>query len=165
MVKRIVLFVALFALWLLLSGHYSPILLFLGLMSSAVVVVIMHRLGVIDEEGMPLQVLPLTWRFWPWLIMEIVKANLEVIRQIITPRLAISPQLFRFKPTQKTATGLVTHANSITLTAGTVTIEIEEDGSFLVHALTRELGDGTAAKVEGERVEGEIGRRITALGG
>jgi multicomponent Na+:H+ antiporter subunit E len=165
MVKRIVLFAALFGLWLLLSGHYSPMLLFLGVVSSGVVVAIMHRLGVIDEEGLPLQVLPLTWRFWPWLIMEIVKANLEVIRQIITPRLTISPQLFRFKPTQKTATGLVTHANSITLTAGTVTIEIEEDGSFLVHALTRELGDGTAAKVEGKRVEGEIGRRITALGG
>jgi multicomponent Na+:H+ antiporter subunit E len=165
MIKHVVLFVALFALWLLLSGHYTPMLLTLGAACSAVVVAIVHRLDVIDEEGIPLHSLPLTWSFWPWLIKEIVKANLEVIRLVISPSLPISPQLFRFQPTQKTPTGLVTHANSITLTAGTVTVEIEEDGSFLVHALTRELGDGTAAKVEGERVEGEIGRRITALGG
>jgi multicomponent Na+:H+ antiporter subunit E len=165
MIKRIVLFAALFVLWLLLSGHYTPMLLFLGALSSAVVVAIAHRLEIADEEGVPLQILAFIWRFWPWLTKEILKANLEVVRLIITPRLDISPQLIRFQPTQNTSTGLVTHANSITLTAGTVTVEIEEDGSFLVHALTRALGEGTAPKVEGKRVEGEIGRRITALGG
>ena len=163
--KRIVLFAALFVLWLLLSGHYEPLLLVFGAVSSAVVVAIVHRLELDDDEGIPLHILPLIWRFWPWLTAEVVKANLEVMRQIVSPRLAITPQIFHFAPSQKTTAGLVTHANSITLTAGTVTLEIEEDGRFLVHALTRELGEGTAAKVGAERVEGEIGRRITALRG
>ena len=165
MMRPVVLFAALFVLWLVLSGHYSPLLLIFGAASSAIVVAIVHRLEVTDEEGVPLHSLPLLWRFWPWLTAEIVKANLEVMRQIVSPRLQISPQIFHFAPTQKTTTGLVTHANSITLTAGTVTVEIEEDGRFLVHALTRELGEGAAATVGERRVEGEIGRRITALGG
>jgi len=165
MIQPIVLFAALFALWLLLSGHYEPLLVFFGLMSSAVVTAIVHRLHIDDDEGVPIASLPLLWRFWPWLTGEIVKANLEVMRQIVSPRLDISPQIFHFTPSQKTTTGLVTHANSITLTPGTVTVEIEEDGRFLVHSLTREIGEGAAATVGTERQEGEIGQRITALGG
>jgi multicomponent Na+:H+ antiporter subunit E len=165
MINRIVLFAALLALWLLLSGHTEPLLLAYGVASSAVVVAIVHRLDVIDEEGVPLASLPLIWRFWPWLTGEIVKANLEVMRRILAPRLDISPQIFHFSPSQKTAAGLVTHANSITLTPGTVTVEIEEDGRFLVHALTRDFAEGTAATAGSDRIEGEIGRRITALGG
>jgi multicomponent Na+:H+ antiporter subunit E len=135
-----------------------------GAVSSAVVVAIVHRLELADEEGVPFHCLPLLWRFWPWLTGEIVKANIEVMRRIISPRLDISPQLFHFTPSQGTSTGLVTHANSITLTPGTVTIEIEEDGRFLVHALTRELAEGTAATVGDGRLEGEIGQRITTRG-
>ena len=161
--RKIVLFAALYGLWLLLSGHYTPLLLALGAISSALVVSIAHRLRLDDEEGVPLGFVPALWRFWPWLGGEIAKANLDVIRIIIAPRLAISPVLVRFTPTQRTPVGLVTHANSITLTPGTVTVEIEDDGSFLVHALTREFGEGVARSVGAERVEGDMGRRITAL--
>lgn len=165
MIRKIVLFAALYGLWLLLSGHFTPLLLALGAMCAAAVVAIVMRLDVADEEGVPLQALPFVWRFWPWLTKEIVKANIEVVRQIVSPRLAISPQWFHFMPSQRTSTGLVTHANSITLTPGTVTVEIEEDGRFLVHALTREFGEGVAATAGDRRIEGEIGQRITALGG
>ena len=165
MIKPIVLFAALFALWFALSGQTYPLLLFFGVVSSAVVTAIVHRLHIDDDEGVPIASLPLLWRFWPFLSAEIIKANLEVMRQIVSPRLAISPQIFHFTPSQKTTTGLVTHANSITLTPGTVTVEIEEDGRFLVHALTREFAEGAAATVGDDRIEGEIGQRITALGG
>ena len=164
MTRHVVLFAALYGLWLLLSAHYTPLLLTFGAVSSAVVVAIVHRLGLTDEEGVPFHCLPLLWRFWPWLTGEIIKANIEVMRRIISPRLDISPQLFHFAPSQGTTTGLVTHANSITLTPGTVTVEIEEDGRFLVHALTHEFAEGTARTAAGGRVEGEIGQRITARG-
>ena len=48
MIRQIVLFAALFVLWLLLSGHYSPLLLAFGVVSSAVVVAIVHRLHLDD---------------------------------------------------------------------------------------------------------------------
>ena len=162
MIRSVVLFAALFGLWLLLSGHFTPLLLTLGAMSSAAVVAVVHRLDLIDEEGVPVHCLPLLWRFWPWLTGEIVKSNFEVMRLIVSPQLVISPQIFHFTPTQKTTAGLVAHANSITLTPGTVTVEIEEDGRFLIHAITREFAEGVAAQVGAERLEGEIGRRITS---
>ena len=164
MIRHFVLFAALLGLWLLLSGHFTPLLLTLGALSSAAVVAVVHRLHLGDEEGVPLHCLPLLWRFWPWLTGEIVKSNIEVMRLIVSPRLAISPQIFHFTPSQTTTAGLVTHANSITLTPGTVTVEIEEDGRFVIHALTREFAEGVAAEVEGGRVEGEIGRRVSAHG-
>jgi multicomponent Na+:H+ antiporter subunit E len=79
-----------------------------------------------------------------------------VTRIILAPRLPISPTLARFKPSQKSAVGLVTHANSITLTPGTITIEAGRD-EFLVHALTR----AGAAALAGS----EMDRRVTVLEG
>jgi multicomponent Na+:H+ antiporter subunit E len=68
------------------------------------------------------------------------------VRIIVDPKLPISPTLVRFKPSQKTPVGLVTHANSITLTPGTITVEAEPH-QFLVHAITR---DGAAGAVDSD---------------
>ena len=62
-------------------------------------------------------------------------------RIILDPKLPISPTLVRFKPSQKTDVGLVIHANSITLTPGTITVEAGPH-EFLVHALTRGGAEG-----------------------
>ena len=61
------------------------------------------------------------------------------------------PALARFRPSQESTVGLVTHANSITLTPGTVTVEARH-GEFLVHALTREGADGLAGSDMDRRV-------------
>ena len=79
--------------------------------------------------------------YWPWLILEIVKSAWTVSKIIISPTLPISPTMVRFKPKQKTTVGLVIHANSITLTPGTIAIEVTAD-EFLVHGLTAEGAAG-----------------------
>jgi len=87
-----------------------------------------------------------------------VKSAWDVSRIILDPRLPISPTLVRFRPSQTTAVGLVTHANSITLTPGTITVEADAD-LFVVHALTRA---GAAGVVSGDmdgRVRAVEGRR------
>jgi len=81
--------------------------------------------------------LPRALRYTGWLIWEIVKSAWVVSKIILHPRLPISPTMVRFKPTQRTVVGLVTHANSITLTPGTITMQAEPD-EFLVHSLTRD---------------------------
>ena len=81
----------LFAVWLLLSGHYTPFILILGLASCVAVIAITQRMEVIDHEGHPVH---LTWRallYWPWLIVEIVKANIDVAKRILFPSIGISP--------------------------------------------------------------------------
>ena len=75
----------LFAVWLLLSGHYTPFIISLGIASSALVVLVTLRMDVADREGHPIH---LTWRalpYWSWLILEIIKANIDVAKQIVSP--------------------------------------------------------------------------------
>jgi len=127
--------------WLLLSGHYAPFLVAMGCVTAAAMVWLAHRMDVMDHEGHPMHLGPgLLW-YWPWLAKEIVKAGWAVSRVILDPRLPIEPTLVRFRPSQKTAVGLTVHANSITLTPGTISIEVAP-GEFLVHALTREGAEG-----------------------
>jgi multicomponent Na+:H+ antiporter subunit E len=146
----------LYGLWLLLSGHYQPLLLGLGVASTIVVVLIARRMDLIDREGHPIH---LSWRFLlylPWLGWEIVKANIDIARVIVRPKMVIGPTVLRLKGTQKSELGHVIYANSITLTPGTVTIGLEE-GVLSVHALTREAAEGL--------ISGDMDRRVTAVEG
>jgi len=106
---------------------------------------------VADREGQPLHLVPAALAYWPWLALEILKSGWTVAKIILDPRLPISPTLVRFRPSQESAVGLVTHANSITLTPGTVTIEARH-GEFLVHALTRAGSEGLAGSEMDVRV-------------
>lgn len=146
----------LFAFWLLLSGIYTPFLVLAGLGASIAVAALAWRMGAADPEGYPVQLTSAAVTYWPWLLKEIVVSGWQVARIVLSPRLPVSPKLVRFKPSQKTTVGLVTHANSITLTPGTLTVEAEQDG-FLVHALTR----AGAAGLEGS----EMDRRVSRLEG
>jgi len=130
----------LFILWLLLSGHYNVLLISLGLISSLLTVVLALRMDVIDHESHPLHLRRQLPRFLVFLSREIVLANLDVVRRILTPGKSFSPQLRQLPLTQKTAVGQVIYANSITLTPGTVTVQLGTD-SILIHALSREAAD------------------------
>ena len=148
--------VFLFLFWLLLSGYFEPFLIAAGVGSSVAVVWLAHRMDVIDHEGHPVR---LGWRaltYWPWLLKEIAKSAWDVSRIILSPRLPISPQLVRVKTTQKTTVGVVTYANSITLTPGTISVEVQQ-GEILVHALTAEGAAGLET--------GDMDRRVTRFEG
>ncbi len=143
--------VALFAFWLLLSGMFTPFLLAAGAASAVAVALLARRMEIADREGVPLHLTLSALAYWPWLVKEILKSGWQVARIILHPRLPVSPALVRFAPSQRSTLGLVTHANSITLTPGTVTVEAAH-GEFLVHALTREGADGLAGSEMDRRV-------------
>ena len=156
-VHPITLGLGLFGLWLLLSGHYDdPLLLTLGVISSIAVVFIAQRMDVIDHESVPLRLRFGFIGYLAWLAKEIALANIAVAKIIISPSLPLSPLLFRVKTSQKTDVGRVTHANSITLTPGTVSVEVE-DGDIIVHAIAGDLASDMA--------KGEMDRRVTAVEG
>lgn len=156
MIHAISLGLGLFGLWLLLSGHYVPLLLTFGVLSCVGVVLIAVRMDVVDHEAVPLQMRFGIVGYWFWLAGEIVKANLSVARVVLSPSLPISPAMFSVKTSQKTDLGRVIYANSITLTPGTVSVEVEGD-EILVHALTSESAAGPRG--------GEMDRRVTAIEG
>ncbi len=156
MFRSISLGLVLFAVWLLLSGIFEPLLLGFGLGSTLAVVLIVRRMDLLDREGHPIH---LGWRalaYWAWLTREIVGANLDVAKRILNPKLPIDPMIVRVKTSQGSELGQVIYANSITLTPGTVSMRVTED-SILVHAIAPQ----PAAALEA----GDMDRRVTAMEG
>lgn len=148
--------IVLYAFWMLLSGYFEPFLLAAGAGSALAVVLLAGRMKIVDREGHPIQMIASVVLYWPWLIKEIAKSAWAVSKIILDPKLPISPVLVRFKPTQRSQVGLATHANSITLTPGTITVEATQD-EFLVHGLTRGSGAGV--------IDSEMDRRVSKVEG
>lgn len=129
------------ALWMTLSWHVEPLLLAFGVASVALSVGIAARMGILDREAVPVHLLPRSLLYWPWLMWEIVKANIDVAKVILSPSLPVSPILLKVKASQKTELGRSIYANSITLTPGTIAVGMGDD-AITVHALTRDGADG-----------------------
>jgi len=150
------LVVVLYVFWLLLSGFFTPFLMTVGAVAAVGVMLLARRMEVVDHEGHPFR---LSWRlvgYWPWLFREIAKSAWDVSKIILNPCLPISPTLVRAPTSQKSTVGVVTYANSITLTPGTISVEVGK-GEILVHALTREGAESLLA--------GEMDRRVTEFEG
>jgi multicomponent Na+:H+ antiporter subunit E len=155
-VHSVILGVSLSILWWLLSGHTEPLILGLGIGSIIAVIWIAERMDVIDYESHPVHMAPRGILYFPWLLWEIVKANIDIAKVILQSNMQIHPQVMDIVAGQKSDAGLVTFANSITLTPGTVTIGVEEN-TFLIHALTNNAAAGLAS--------GDMERQVTAMEG
>lgn len=152
MVRAVVLAVALAGLWLLLSGYFDhPLLLGFGAASVALCVYLAWRAGVLDFEGVPTGLMPRVFGYWWWLFVEIGKANFIVAREALAIEPKLSPKLIKVVSPTRTNAGLATFANSITLTPGTVTVDLEPD-YMVVHALTEALADVAGIDAMGRRV-------------
>lgn len=137
MIRFISLAIALFLFWVVLSGYFTAFLLGAGVLCALAVAWLAGRMDVIDHEGHPVHLGLSALTYWPWLVKEMAKSAWAVSRIILDPRLPVSPTMVKFAPGQRTVVGLVTHANSITLTPGTISVEVEP-GEFVVHGLTRD---------------------------
>ncbi|WP_084395588.1 Na+/H+ antiporter subunit E [Henriciella aquimarina] len=131
------LIVVLGALWLGLSGIYEPLILTLSVISLLVVLLLAYRLDTVDKEGSPYARTPQLFAYWAWLVVEIFKANWPVIKACVSADLDINPALVKVKTRCESDLAKTIFANSITLTPGTVTVEVEGD-KLLVHALFEE---------------------------
>jgi multicomponent Na+:H+ antiporter subunit E len=151
--RIISLAVFLFAFWLVLSGHYTPVLTGAGLASAVLCAVAGRRMLVVDQEGHPLQLLKGVVTYYPWLLWEVVKSAWAVSLIILNPKLPISPTMTRVLASQRTSAGIATYGNSITLTPGTLTVGVD-GAEVTVHALTL---DG-ALDVESGRMDRRIAR-------
>lgn len=134
--------IALLVNWLLWSGHFqNGFLLALGAASVAFSLWLSSRMRIVDEEGSP-AVLGLRSfvLYVPWLIKEIVTSNITVAKIILSAKMPLRRNVVTIKSTQKTPIGRVILANSITLTPGTVAVDVIGD-SIKIHALSLEDAD------------------------
>lgn len=145
--EALALFAVLLAFWILLSGRLEAKDLLFGAASAALVTGLTHerlvRKGRGERElGPSLRRLsPLaSLRYGLWLLVQIVQANLQVAWLVLQPRLPVAPKLLSFRAGFEGPLPQVVLAHSITLTPGTVTIDLE-DGRYLVHALVPRSAD------------------------
>lgn len=151
-------------LWLLLSGKMDVFHVGSGVLAAVFVVWLDRKLGSATlrngEPSLRLHVgralLYLGWLGWQMLL-----ATWQVGRVIVSPAMLekIDPKLVRFRSRQPQAVARVVLGNSITLTPGTLTVEVEED-VFLVHALTRDSADSLREGTMQRKVAGVFGRDL-----
>lgn len=150
--RRLVLLVALCALWFLLSGYFGKAtLVAFGAFSVAVTLWFSERAGVIDREGVPTTLFPGLLSYMAWLFLEIGKANVMVAREVLRRDIRLAPKLFRVPANQPSDLTRTIFGNSVTLTPGTVTVDVRRD-SLLIHALDEAFADVDAICDIGERV-------------
>ncbi len=146
---------SLIVLWLLLSGHYTLLLISFGLLSVMLVVLLALRMDVADNEGHPLHLnMKALVIYWCWLLKEIFVANIYVCRLILNPAMPISPTVIALRSSQSADLARVIFANSITLTPGTVTIDVDGDITE-VHTLTKDAARSL--------LEGSMDGKVTAI--
>jgi multicomponent Na+:H+ antiporter subunit E len=154
--RSVILAVLLMVAWVLWSGYLKPLLLGLGVFSSLLVVYLAHRMRLQDNHFLEGRFLLRILRYWGWLAREVWRSSLEVTRVVLSPKLPISPTVAEFDTRCDLITDQAILGNSITLTPGTLTLQIV-DGHFVVHALT----EAGARAI----VNGEMDRRVAALRG
>jgi len=157
--SRLIVFIILFAFWVIFSGHYDSLHLGLGFVCSFLVAVLSHDL-LIQNMTAPNKLLRV-WRFLhyvPWLLYQIVLANLHVVALVINPR-KIRPQVVRFKSDLTSDLARVSLGNSITLTPGTITVEVDSQ-ELVIHA----LDDDSAEDITSLRLEQQVAGLFTEKG-
>jgi multicomponent Na+:H+ antiporter subunit E len=89
----------------------------------------------------------------PWLVYQIILANLDVAKRVLHPSMPIDPIVISFPSKLKSDLSMTTLGNSITLTPGTITVDIDEDGTFYVHCLAKEHAEPLLEKTPCEMAE------------
>jgi len=140
--------VALFVLWLVFNGKVTLELVIFGIVLSVAVYAFCYKFLEYSpkKELLALRLLPQGIGYFFVLIKEIVIANLGTIRLIGSQKYDVEPVLVTFKTELKTDLARTILANSITLTPGTITVELTED-EFRVHCLDKEMAEGMADSV------------------
>lgn len=154
MLKYVVTFLILFTFWVIWSGVFDAWHLSLGIISCIFITYISHDL-IFEDKKLSTKNIIIAIRFTKyllWLFYQIVLSNIHIAKLALHPRMKdyIDPHIIRFKTKLRKDFSLVTFANSIILTPGTITVLIRE-GQYFVHAIDAFVAEGLPGEME-ERV-------------
>jgi multicomponent Na+:H+ antiporter subunit E len=152
--RKLVLLIFLAAAWILWSGFFKPLLLGLGVFSCLLTYVVVKRMGYFNDQFFALHFSFRLFSFWLWLGREVIRSSIDVARIVLSPSLPISPRVIEIKVTAQHPVDQVILANSITLTPGTLALDLH-NGVIKVHALTE-----AGAR---DLLSGEMDKRVAQL--
>lgn len=150
------------AVWIIFSGLLDAYHITLGVISSAAVSMMTTKIVFPEPLG---KGMPLVWirflLYFPWLIAQIFLSSIHVLKIVLSPDMEnrIDPHLFELKSKIENHTGLVTFANSITLTPGTITVRLSVFGKYRIHAIDKVSADGLPGEME-KKVAKIFGEKI-----
>lgn len=137
------MYIFLFLLWMIFNARITPEIIIIGLVVAAAVYLFMCRFMdfSIQKDILIMKKLGIFLLYAVMLLWEILKANKATVHMILSNRYEIEPVIIRFRTTLKSRTARVLFANSITLTPGTITVELKDD-EYVVHCLDRDFAQG-----------------------
>ena len=145
-------FCVLFVLWVVFSGRFDAFHLILGLISCAIVSYFCRDfLFTTPAPGGGIFMLWLRLvGYIPWLLYQILLANLHVLYLVCHPRMMelIDPHIIEFDSRLESDYARTTFANSITLTPGTITVAVNVLGLFSVHCIDTHSGEALPGTME-----------------
>ena len=137
--KRSIYFIISFILWMLLTwpvvdGQIDIQIVIAGLIASLIVAIMFHEI-LPEEHHVFISPVRIFWFliYIPVFFYYIIKANLDVVYRALHPKMPINPGIVKIKTNLKTNSGITALANSITLTPGTLTVDLTEDGYLYIH--------------------------------
>ena len=137
------MFFVLFAFWIILNGQWTGEIAIVGLVLSALIYLLMWKFMNFSpkREWAVVKRLPRLIAYFFYLVGEIFKAAWGTIKFIWSPSEVVDPEVKSFRTRLKSGWAKVVLANSITLTPGTITVDVQDD-VMLVHCIDRSFGEG-----------------------
>jgi len=156
MLYLVFLTIGLITFWLLMSGYWdNPLILTFGVISVILCVFIAWRIQKKFPFHKGISLLPGLPLFWLWLFKEVVIANIDVLKRIWFPnKYPLSPTIRTLPMSQKTRLGKTTYANAITLTPGTISMDVTGN-EVTVYGLLEDAVD--------DLEKGEMDKRVSEL--
>ena len=132
--RRLIYFVLAFIIWMLLTWQFDAQVIIAGLITSAIVALLFHEI-LPKEHHVFISPVRVFWvlLYLPVFFYYVMKANLDVVYRALHPKMPIKPGIVKIKTILKTESGITALANSITLTPGTLTVDLTDDGYLYIH--------------------------------
>ena len=132
--RRIIYFVLSFITWVVLTWSVDIQFIIAGLAASAIVSILFHEM-LPKEHHVFISPVRVFWFlvYVPVFFYYILMANFDVVYRALHPAMPIKPGIVKIKTKLKTESGITALANSITLTPGTLTVDLTDDGYLYIH--------------------------------
>ncbi len=128
----LIIYVILFVIWMLLNNSFSLPIIISGLVISLVIALVFcSGCGVFTEMRISPKAFIYTILYLLVFLGELIKSNLDLARRVVTPSLPINPGIVEVKTSLKSEMGRLILADSITLTPGTLTVDIHEETLYI----------------------------------
>ena len=153
--RRLIYFVLSFIIWMLLTWQIDAQVIIAGLIASVIVALLFHEI-LPKEHLVFISPIRLFWLlvYVPVFFYYIIIANFDVVYRALHPKMPIRPGIVKIKTNLKTQSGITALANSITLTPGTLTVDLTDDGFLYVHWINVKSDDvEQATKLIAQRFE------------